>query len=210
MPEETHGLGKRLAQVLSVVFQPIFIPFYTMLLLFNAETFITYSVAPQVRQFVYGVVLINAIIMPSIVFMFLLRKGIIQSLHMTTARERTIPFLTVIVFQLSTYFLFLKLPLPSLLPHLVLAGVLSVVLALLINLLWKVSIHMLGMGGLVGTFIGLAVRYQVDALHLVMALILLAGLVGFARLRLNAHTPAQVYVGFILGTALLAGAVVVM
>jgi hypothetical protein len=210
MPEETHGLGKRFAQVLSVVFQPIFIPFYTILLLFNAETFITYSVTPQVRQFVYGVVFINAIIMPSVVFMFLLRRGTIQSLHMTNANERTIPFLTVIIFQLSTYFLFLKLPLPTLLPHLVLAGVLSVVLALLINLLWKVSIHMLGMGGLVGTFIGLAVRYQVDALHLVMALIVLAGLVGFARLRLNAHTPAQVYTGFVLGVGLLAGAVVLM
>jgi membrane-associated phospholipid phosphatase len=210
MPEETHGFGKRLAQVLSVVFQPIFIPFYTMLLLFNAETFITYAVTPEVRQYIYGIVLINAVIMPSVVFMFLLRKGIIQSLHMTTASERTIPFLTVIICQLSTYFLFLKLPLPSLLPQLVLAGVLSVVLALLINLLWKVSIHMLGMGGLVGTFIGLSVRYQVDALLLVIALILLAGLVGFARLRLNAHTPAQVYVGFVLGTALLTAAVVVM
>ncbi|MCF8256077.1 MAG: phosphatase PAP2 family protein [Flavobacteriales bacterium] len=210
MPEGRYSFGKRSAQLLSVVFQPIFIPFYTMLLLFNAETFITYAISPEVRQFVYGVVLINAIMLPTAVFLFLIRKGVIQSMHMHTAAERTIPFLTVIVFQLSTYALFLKLPMPSLIPDLVLAGVISVGVALVINLRWKVSIHMLGMGGLVGTFIGLAVRYQVDAQHLLMALIVLSGLVGYARLRLNAHTPAQVYVGFMIGVAILSGAIMVL
>jgi membrane-associated phospholipid phosphatase len=68
---------------------------------------------------------------------------------------------------------------------------------------------MLGMGGLVGTFLGLALRYQVDALQLVSALVLLSGLVGYARLRLNAHTPAQVYAGFLSGVALLTAVVVV-
>lgn len=204
---EGNSVGKSLAQVLSVVFQPIFIPLYTMILLFRSETFITYSVTPDVRQFIFGVVLINAVMLPTAVFLFLLRKGLIQSFHMHTSAERTIPFLTVMIFQLSTYMLFIRMPLPSIIPNLVLAGVISVGLALLINLRWKVSIHMLGMGGLVGTFIGLVVRYQVSALGLVMALVLLSGLVGYARLRLNAHTPAQVYTGFLLGAGLLSGAV---
>lgn len=207
---EGNTLGKRLAQVLSIVFQPMFIPLYTMLLVFQADTFLTYAVPTELRQFIYGVVLINAVMLPTAVFLFLMRKGMIQSFHMHTSAERTVPFLTVIVFQLSTYFLFVRLPLPGLIPDLVLAGIVSVALALLINLRWKVSIHMLGMGGLVGTFIGLAFRYQVDALDLVGILVLLSGLVGYARLRLNAHTPAQVYVGFVLGMAVLTGAVVIL
>lgn len=79
-----------------------------------------------------------------------------------------------------------------------------------INLKWKVSIHMLGMGGIVGTIIGLILRYQVDAIQLVMALVILSGVVGYSRLRLDAHTPLQVYVGFVLGTLILTGSVVLL
>lgn len=64
---------------------------------------------------------------------------------------------------------------------------------------------MLGMGGIVGTLIGLILRYQVDALNLVMTLVLVSGLVGYSRLKLNAHTPLQVYIGFVLGMLILIG-----
>ena len=37
-------------------------------------------------------------------------------------------------------------------------------------------------------------------LDYILALVMLmAGIVGYARLKLNAHTPAQVYSGFLLG-----------
>lgn len=203
-------MGKGLAQLLSLVFQPLFIPLYSVFLLFNTDTYITYAITPEVKQFIYGVVAINAIMLPMAVFFFLLHKGLIDSLHMHTARERSLPFLTVMLFQLSTFYLFLKMPVPSLIPNLVLGGVISVAIALLVNLRWKISIHMLGMGGLVGTFIGLSVRYQVTTLHLVVVLILISGLVAYARLRLDAHTPAQVYAGFLTGIALLLGTVVLL
>jgi len=201
-------MGAAFAKILSVVFQPLFIPIYTMVLLFGTETYLTYAISSQLRDLIFGVVLINSLFLPMAVFLFLLHRGVIESLHMRNAHERTLPFITVIIFQLSTFFLFKKLPMPDLIPQLVLAGAVSVLLALVINLRWKVSIHMLGMGGLVGTFIGLALRYQVNALYLVMVLTLLSGLVGYARLRLDAHTPGQVYVGWLLGTALLTCTVV--
>jgi membrane-associated phospholipid phosphatase len=34
---------------------------------------------------------------------------------------------------------------------------------------------------------------------IIVALIIISGLVGFARLQLQAHNPAQVYTGFIVG-----------
>ncbi len=201
-------MGSAFAKIFSVVFQPVFIPIYTMVLLFGTETYLTYAINEDVRNFIFGVVLINSLFFPMAVFLFLLHRGVIESLHMRNASERTLPFLTVIIFQLSTFFLFKRLPIPDLIPHLVLMGAVSVLVALVINLWWKVSIHMLGMGGLVGTFIGLALRYQVDAMYLVIILVFLGGLVGYARLRLDAHTPGQVYVGWLLGTTLLTSAVV--
>jgi membrane-associated phospholipid phosphatase len=201
-------MEKKFAMAVSVIFQPIFVPLYSLIILFNADTYITYAVQPEVKKFIYLITLLNTIILPIGVFYYFYRTKLIETIHMHTAKERSLPFLTTIVFHLSTFYLFSKAPMPSLFPNLVLGAAFSVATAFLINLKWKVSIHMLGMGGIVGTIIGLIFRYQVDAIQLVMALVVLSGIVGYSRLRLDAHTPLQVYVGFVLGTLILTGSVI--
>lgn len=203
-------IEKRFAMALSIIFQPIFVPLYSLVILFNADTYITYAVQPEVKKFIFLITLLNTIILPIGVFYYFYRAKLIESFHMHTAKERSLPFLSTLVFHMSTFYLFSKAPMPSLFPNLVLGAALSVSTAFVINLKWKVSIHMLGMGGIVGTIIGLILRYQVDAVSLVMALVILSGFVGYARLRLNAHTPLQVYVGFLLGTLILTGTVVIL
>lgn len=203
-------MEKKFAMAVSVIFQPIFVPLYSLVLLFHADTYITYAVPPEVKQFIFIVTLINTIILPMALFYYFYRAKLIQSLHMHTAKERSLPFLSTLVFHLSTFYLFSKVPMPSLFSDLIIGAVLSVSTAFVINLKWKVSIHMLGIGGIVGTIIGLVLRYQVDAVQLVIALVILSGIVGYSRLKLNAHTPLQVYVGFTLGTLIMTGAVVML
>jgi membrane-associated phospholipid phosphatase len=201
---------KNFAMALSIIFQPIFVPLYSLILIFNANTYITYAVYDDIKLFIYGITIMNTIILPMGVFYYFYKAKLIKTIHMHTARERSLPFLTIVVFQMSTFYVFSQAPLPSLFPNLVLGAAISVATAFIINLKWKVSIHMLGMGGIVGTLIGLMLRYQVDALNLVIALVLISGLVGYSRLKLNAHTPLQVYVGFILGTLILVGSVLIL
>ena len=201
-------MEKKFAMAISVIFQPIFVPLYSLIILFNADTYITYAVQPEVKKFIYLITLLNTVILPIGVFYYFYRAKLIETIHMHTAKERSLPFLTTIVFHLSTFYLFTKAPMPSLFPNLVLGAAFSVATAFVINLKWKVSIHMLGMGGIVGTIIGLILRYQVNATELVMALVVLSGIVGYSRLKLDAHTPLQVYVGFVLGTLILTGSVV--
>ena len=203
-------MEKKFAMAMSIIFQPIFVPIYSLIILFNADTYITYVVQSEVKKFIYLITLLNTVILPIGVFYYFYRAKLIDSFHMHTAKERSLPFLTTIVFHLSTFYLFTKAPMPSLFPNLVLGAAFSVATAFVINLKWKVSIHMLGMGGIVGTIIGLILRYQVDAIQLVMALVILSGVVGYSRLRLDAHTPLQVYVGFVLGTLILTGSVVLL
>ncbi len=200
-------MEKKLAMAISVIFQPIFVPLYSLIILFHANTYITYAVQPEVRKFIFLVTFLNTIVLPVGVFYYLYRAKLIESLHMHTAKERSLPFLSTLVFHMSTFYLFSQVPMPRVFPNLVLGAAFSVAMAFVINLKWKVSIHMLGMGGIVGTIIGLILRYQVDATELVMALIFLSGIVGYARLKLNAHTPLQVYVGFLLGTLILTASV---
>ena len=58
---------------------------------------------------------------------------------------------------------------------------------------------MVAIGGLFGTYAGFAILFRYDLTVLLYCIALVAGLVGFARLKLKAHTPRQVYSGFLLG-----------
>ena len=62
---------------------------------------------------------------------------------------------------------------------------------------------MLGMGGLTGVFLGFALRIGIDIFPFLAFLILLSGLVGYARLKVNSHNPPQVYAGYIVGVVLM-------
>ena len=83
---------------------------------------------------------------------------------------------------------------------LLMTGAISAIgIALVITSRWKISVHMLGIGGLIGAIIGISQRFQFDHSMILVALILFAGLIGYARLKTNSHNYRQVYAGFILG-----------
>ena len=58
---------------------------------------------------------------------------------------------------------------------------------------------MVGWGGIVGLVLSLSLRFSTDLMLFLILAILVSGCIGFARLRLNAHNPLQVYAGFLVG-----------
>ena len=64
---------------------------------------------------------------------------------------------------------------------------------------------MISLGGMLGAFLGLSFVMMIDLTPLLLLIIFVSGLVGYARLQLNAHTPAQVYAGFVTGFFVMLG-----
>ena len=58
---------------------------------------------------------------------------------------------------------------------------------------------MVGIGGIAGLLFGLSQRAYFNIMWFLLAAIIVAGVVAWARLALKAHEPAQVYTGFSLG-----------
>jgi hypothetical protein len=72
--------------------------------------------------------------------------------------------------------------------------------AAIITFFWKISVHSLGIGGIVGILLIISSMVPESPVnYLLLAAILISGIVLSARLKLQAHTQAQVYVGFLLG-----------
>ena len=174
-------------------------PTFGILIIFNCGGYVTFSIPPSLKYMVYAIVFLNTFIVPVIISMLLLKKGIISSMNMTTIQERRFPFLLTALFYFFTYYILQKAPLPPVLYLVILGATLSVLITLIINLSWKISVHMVGIGGLIGAVIGISTRFMLDMQILIVVLIICAGLIGFSRLKLNAHEPGQVYWGFLLG-----------
>ena len=73
------------------------------------------------------------------------------------------------------------------------------ILALLITFYRKISLHMMGTGGLSGLILGLAINLSMNMLGFILLAIFISGITGFARLKLESHKPSEIYSGFLVG-----------
>ncbi|MBE9480240.1 MAG: hypothetical protein IMY69_00935 [Bacteroidetes bacterium] len=120
---------------------------------------------------------------------------------MKTKEERTLPYLMTIIFYYLASYLLKQLQISPIFYYFILGATFLIIITLIINFFWKISIHMIGIGGMLGTLIGLSFLWMIDIPFLIILLILCSGITGFARLKLNAHNPVQVYTGFVIGTS---------
>ena len=142
---------------------------------------------------------------PALLIYYLYRSGYVQTLHLTTLADRRLPFfLTAFVYAFLTFLFGFRMALISTVaPEIaVLLGsiTLSILLVGLISLYWQISAHSVGISGVAGIIAGVMLKFSQTDLFLPLLLsVLLTGFVGTARLRLNAHTPAQIGAGVLLG-----------
>jgi hypothetical protein len=177
-------------------------PLYGFAILLNIRSWIAYTLFPQLRTALYILVLITTFILPALTVLMLWRRRYVTSLDMRNRRERNWPYIFALAYYLLGWMLLRKLPLPSLFGNIIMGASVAILVAFVINLKWKISIHMTGIGGLAGMFYGFAMIYNLPVLLPLMVLAVVAGLTGSARLALQIHTPSQVYAGFILGFGL--------
>jgi hypothetical protein len=188
-----------LARFLSYFLHPLLMPTYGILIIFHYNNYLRYSFPTSIILFIVLIVFLTTFILPSIASYILLKKGYIKSLQMQEKEERTLPFISTCVSYSFGYFIISKLHLPPLFNLLVLSATIAVIIAMIINLRWKISIHMIGIGGICGLIFGLSQKIIVDLRFPLILCIIVAGVLGTCRIFLNSHNPKQIYVGFIVG-----------
>lgn len=174
-------------------------PSFGILLIFNANTYIA-EYNSTFKLIVLLITFISTFALPLLSTLLLLKGGFVKDLQLSDREERKHPLLfTALFYTMGVYLMNFLLPLPPLIGIMLWGVAASVVLTLIINLFWKISAHMIGVGGITGAIIGLSYQLGADLLWIIMLLFLIAGCLGFSRLKLSAHQPAQVYSGFLLG-----------
>jgi len=188
-----------LANFLSTVFSPLLMPTYGIFLILwvSVLCLLPYGTRVSVLLMCMGITCILPLIFLSVLRHF----KFIKDLHVDIREQRLVPYLfAVLCYAVAAYYLFYHHS-PQWCVMFIVGSALTVLVIALINLKWKISAHMAGIGGII------ALLYQIhvmglsafDLFWVLCITIIIAGLLGSARLALKRHDTWQVLAGVVVG-----------
>jgi len=196
----TLGPQDIFAKIISIIFHPLFMPLYGMLIIFTAPTLFWY-IPLKVKKILLLVITTNNILIPISLMPFFRYRNIISSWIIETRKERIIPLLTVSFFYSITSIIIYRLQVPVFLKAYILSTAILAIAVTIINFWWKISLHSVGAGALSGIVIVLSLNMMAPLTWFLIPVILITGLILSSRLKLNTHNPLEVYLGFLTGFA---------
>ena len=205
------------AQILSVIAHPLLMLTYMLLLLLlvNPYLFGVNSISDLESKKLILSVFFTSFLLPAIAIFLMRKLDLISSIDMRDKKDRIGPFIVTGIFYLWVFQNVLRNnDMPTAFLIAVLGTTIGLFSCFLINLFFKISLHASGMGGFIGIVLITMWLYSYGtfemwlpfigscsvSINLVLILsLLIAGLIGTARLGLGAHTSRELYAGFALG-----------
>jgi hypothetical protein len=187
-----------LAKIVAIVFHPLLIPVYGLTIIFSAPTLLGY-LPFNVKKLLLLIMLINNVLLPISLLPFFKSRNIISSWSLSERNERNIPLIITTALYCATSYIIFRFPLPVFLKSFIFAAAFLSLMVTLINFWWKISIHSVGAGALFGLVLSLSLNMLIPLDWYLVPVILAAGLILSSRLRLNLHSPLQVWVGLFAG-----------
>lgn len=187
------------SNLLSWVLVPLLMPVYGLMLAFGLSIL---DVAPMGMRIAFTLIVAGICVFVPMVLILLLKKmGMIEDVGLNGRQERLVPYIiTIVCFGVTAWFMAAK-GAPLWLSLFFAGGALATVICTVVNFWWKISAHAAGIAGIVA----LLIRIEKDAsaepelFFWLILTILLAGMLGSARVWLGRHTVWQVLAGYAVG-----------
>jgi len=189
--------SERIAKIISYLFNPLLMPSLGLLLIFNSGTYLSY-IPFEAKKMIFLIVFAGTFVIPvSFIPIFIYFK-IINNIEIESASQRIVPLAVTGVIYFCTFYMLRAIPIPFI-NIFIFSTFICISLNAIIVSKWKISSHLIAIGGIAGLIISLSLRMNADVLNYLILIILVAGLLGYSRLKLNSHSPSQIYSGFFLG-----------
>ena len=187
----------RVARITSFVFTPFSIPFLAFLVLF---LFSYLRIMPILyKGIVLGIVYCFTILTPTItIFLFRKINGFARQ-ELSERKKRYVPILLTIISYVFCLLMMRKLNIPWYMTGIIFVSLVISIICILVNLKWKLSEHMAGMGGIIGGLVSFSALFSYNPVVWLCLFILIAGILGSARIVLGHHTLGEVLSGFVVG-----------
>lgn len=189
----------KFSKFISYFFHPINFPTIGAILFF---LFLPKFIFKPQEYLIITVIFIGTYIFPILLLWLLKRFNMINSYHMVTIEERKFPLLLFISIAFIIGNWLYKSTIVDILSLFFFGYGLSLIcISLFLYLKIKVSLHTLGVSGLIGFLIYFSYFYKINIIVILATLFVLAGLVASARLKLRAHQLNEILLGGVIGIA---------
>lgn len=206
MTSETKQPGGSVpAKIVSVVFHPLMIPLYGILIIFSAPTLFGF-IPFEIKRVLVLIVLVNNVLLPLSLMIYLYYRKLITSVVIDNREERMLPLVLTTFFYFVTVYIFIKYRIPVFIKTFVLTAAVISLAVMIINYWFMISIHAAGAGALLAMVLMLSFMMQTPLTWFLVPVILISGAILSSRLLLNSHSPREAWFGLLLGfgvTALL-------
>ena len=185
------------AKLVSILFNPFYLALsgLIILFLFSNLRYLPWSYQLNVLFMVY----LFTILFPTMLIRLYRRYQGWNLMELGRKERRMVPYIISILCYFTCYYVMSALRMPHFMGSILLSALMIQVLCALINVWWKISTHSAAIGGVAGALIAFSVFFFFNPIWWLCLVILLAGVVGSARMILRQHTLSQVVSGFLLG-----------
>lgn len=191
------------AKFFSYVFHPLFIPLYVgyYLVFIHQGYFAGYN--EKSKLWILIRIALNMVFFPAITVLLLKQVGFIESMFLKKQRDRIIPYMAAGIFFFWMYLVFRNQPeIPQILTSFTFGVFLASSVGLIANIYFKISMHAMGCGGMLGLMLVVLKTnpFSPFTLPLIIA-IFITGIVCTSRLIVSDHTQRDIYIGLFWGFA---------
>lgn len=197
------GRLTKAAEVLSVIFHPLFIPLYGLLIIYSSPTLLSF-IPSQLKRLIFILVLTNNVILPLALAAILYARGAITTFNARDRNERVILLSFALMMYTLTAYLLLRMEVPNLFRAYFISIAVVTLITLLITTLYRISLHAAGIGGLLVLIVTMILLYDITTVWQLVAVSITGGAVMSSRIYLDDHTPAEVWTGLAAGAGVMA------
>lgn len=200
MEKNTPALLRYIGNFISYILHPLFIPTYFFLYLMQVLPFEFVGITEwQLTLRLFSVFWLTAFF-PAFAVFLMWRLKLSESIFLRTQKERIIPYVITMFFYWWMYYLsrnFTDQPLA--LKFFYFGIFIATALGLIINNFMKISLHAMGVGGLLTAVILVGLHYSIDNAIWTLLVIIITAIVMSARMIVSDHSKQELILGLFIG-----------
>ncbi len=190
-----------ISRVITVVLHPLLMPVYcTLLVLYTPTPYADMPMSLNAR--ILGSVGLFACLIPLVFIGLFIAIGQISDIEMPTHSERVHPLmLSSLAIGCSVFLIMGSVPRPV--TGMLIGEAVALFAASICSIFWKVSLHAIGAGCLLSYVWVVGTSYHQDFTPVAVVAFIVAGVSAWTRLYEEAHTPAQIITGYVMGAVVM-------
>ncbi len=185
------------ARLMSMLFTPFYLPLFGLIILFTLSYLALLPISYRLQIVV--LVYLFTILLPTCLIHVYRRYQGWNLIELGHRERRMVPYVVSILCYFCCAGLLTWLGVFHFVVSILMAALLVQIVCAIINVWWKISTHTAAIGGVAGALFAFAEIFGFNPVWWLCLVLVVAGMLGSARIILRQHSLAQVVAGFFVG-----------